>query len=253
MGVCSSPPVSARVLDEEADPVFYAAYFIQNTVFMVLSCIILYFILANCAKRFVVSTTVMVAAMLMGMSQYVVCPYDMLSCFLLLLSYFLILRPFRYSILILVIVLAAGTLTRESAALALSFFLAHNYSRLVKKKRRELLQLGILVAVFITTYGLLRVFLGFDRAIWENVHLIYNLTQLRSWIGIMALLIVSYLITASSPDKKKSLIFLVTSSPYWLGMLFIADVWEIRLWVPIWLSLLCFMREASIKSRMTTC
>lgn len=245
-GVCSPPPASAGVLDDNTDPVFYAAYFVQNTIFMVFSCIILYLILVKDAATAFVSTTVMVASLLIGVSQYVVCPYDTLSYALLLLSFLLITRPFRFSYTILVLVLITGTLTRESAALTLSFFFAHHYTRLISKNSKELRQLAFLIAVFIATYGMLRVFLGFDRAIWENVHLVYNLTLFRSWIGIIAMLIVSYLITAISPDKKKCLTFLAASSPYWLGMLVIADVWEIRLWVPVWLGLLCITRENPI-------
>jgi hypothetical protein len=51
--------------------------------------------------------------------------------------------------------------------------------------------------------------------------------------------IVSYLLCAGSRNLKRCLFFLAASSPYILAMPIIALGWEMRLWVPVWLGLIC--------------
>jgi hypothetical protein len=245
-------PAGVSVLDKDADPAFYAAYFVHNTFFLVVSCVILYFIVAGTVARATVSSTVMTGALLMGVTQYVVCPYDTMSYSFLLLSYLLIIRPFRFSLLMLIFVLIASTATRESAALTLSFFFAHHYADLALLKRRELRQLSLLTGVFVVTYGLLRVFIGFDEAIFADMRLIANLSSFYSLLGIMAMPIVSYLIVTLSSNKRKCMLFLLASSPYWLSTMIIARSWEIRLWVPVWLGLICFTRGVPNKGVQAT-
>jgi hypothetical protein len=235
-------PASLVRLDPQADAKFYAAYFVQNTFFMVLSCIVLYFLLPKTATP-PVSGPYVFGVLLMGITQYVVCPYDTLSYSLVLLSFFLITRPFRFSFPILVFVLCASTLVRESAALTLSFYFAYHHAELMNFKRRELRQLGLLIGTFVVTYLLLRVYCGLNEAVWQEVKLRANLTAFKTWAGIMVMPVVSYMLCAGSRKLKQCLIFLAASLPYLLSMVVIANTWEIRIWVPIWLGLICLARD----------
>ena len=86
---------------------------------MVLYCLLLY---QRAGDIVSVTPQHLTGILLILLTQYVVSPYDNLSYFLLLLSYLLIVRPFRFSLPILLAVFVAGVLTRETAALTLSFY-----------------------------------------------------------------------------------------------------------------------------------
>jgi hypothetical protein len=231
-------PASLATIDPQADPTFYAAYFVQNTFFLVLSCILLYFLLSATAGP-PVPVNYVVGVLLMGITQFAVCPYDTLSYSLLLLSFFLIMRVFRFSFPLLAVVLCVGTLVRESAALALAFYFAYRYDEIASFRRRALSELALLIGAFVVTYGLLRVLLGSDQAIWQELTLRANLTHFMPLTGIAAMPVVAYLLCAGSKRIRQCFIFLAASLPYLLAMVMVGHTWEIRLWVPVWLGLIC--------------
>ena len=238
--VLARTPVSVQALDKETDPTFYAAYFLLNTLCMVFACVFLYLLLAGGASAREVTGPTMVAGLLMGLTQYVVCPYDTLSYALLLLSFLLIVRPFRFSFPLLALTIAVSTLTKETAALTLSFFFAYHYRDLLVPRSRELRRLAILALVFVSVYAWLRLHFGIStRAVWYDVTLWSNLRDPFHLVGIAAMPIVSYLLCAGSRNLKRCLFFLAASSPYILAMPIIALGWEMRLWVPVWLGLIC--------------
>ena len=231
------PPAGALILDPGTDPVFYASYFVLNTFFLVVCGILMYLILAGSPS--VEKTLKLVAGiLLMGLTQYVVCPYDTLSHALLLLTFLLMRRQPKFGLPMILLVLAASTLTRETAVLAIPFFIALNWDRVSARRPRELRHLILITAAFAATYLLLRILLGFDSALWQNVRLLENVSSPRSIAGFLALPVVAYPLAWVSGSRRKSLVFLVSCLPYWLAMLAIAETWEIRLWVPVWLGLL---------------
>jgi hypothetical protein len=96
----------------------------------------------------------------------------------------------------------------------------------------------------VVIYGLLRLQLGLsNRAVWHNVTLRLNLADPFNWVGFAAMPVVSYLLCAGSRHLKRCLLFLAASSPYVVVMPIIAVGWEMRLWVPIWLGLICLARD----------
>jgi hypothetical protein len=233
------PPASVGFLDPRVDATFYAAYFLQNTFFLVLACGLLYSILMLGTGTDPPSVPLLVAVLLMGLTQYVVSPYDTLFYALLLLSFLLILRPFRFSVPLLALLMVVSTLARESSALTLSFFFARHHDRLLGFRRKEVVQLAVLTAAFAVTYASLRLWLGFDHAVWQNLDLSRNLTSFHSLAGIAALPVVSYALCRGSRHLKSCLLFLAACSPYLVAMLVVASPWEMRLWVPVWLGLIC--------------
>jgi len=230
-------PASLAILDPRADPTFYAAYFVQNTAFMILSCILLYVLLGE-SPAAPTSGGYMAGVSWMAISQYVVCPYDTLSYALILLSFLLIVRPLESNLPILALVLAVSTLARESSALTLSFYFAYHHERLLRFERKELTQLVVLVGVFVATYGLLRAHFGLENALWQRAMLHANLATPSNMAGLLALPVVAYLVCGGSRALRPCLVFLACSSPYIVAMLAIANTWEIRLWVPVWLGLI---------------
>jgi len=244
-------PASARTMDNQADPAFYAAYFVQNTFFLIMCSIILYMLLIpyNPEDLTFSSGPHMVGVLLIALSQYVVCPYDNLSYFLFLLSILLIVRPFNFSFVLLSLVLALSTLARESSALALPFYFAFHTRQNIRLKKKELVELLVLGGTFVATYVSLRIVLGFgDHPLYEEVRLARNFRGLWNLSGILLLFVVSFLLGTGSRNKKRCLAFFLASSPYILGMLAIARPWEVRLWVPIWLGLLILTGDIPLNS-----
>ena len=250
--IFAKSPASAAILDEQMDATFYAAYFLQNTFFMVAACVVLYFILSSKGGGVSITATHMIGSLIMGSTQYVIAPYDTLSYFLFLLSFLLILRPFKHSFPLLILTLVVSTLARESAAMILAFYFAYHFISLKRLRRVEIGQLVVLIVTYLTTYFLLRIFLGFDKALWQNINLGHNLTDGRALAGIAALPIVSYLLCVGKKNWERCVIFLVASSPYFLGSIVVARGWEMRLWVPIWLGLICLARAGPNNSVQAT-
>ena len=244
-------PASARTMDNQADPTFYAAYFVQNTFFLIMCSLILYMLLIPYNPEELASSSgpYMVGVLLIALSQYVVCPYDNLSYFLFLLSVLLIVRPFSLSFVLLSLVLAVSTLARESSALTLPFYFAFHFRQGTKLNKKDLSELLFLGGTFLATYALLRVFLGSgDHPLYEDVRLVHNFRDLWGVSGILLLPVVSYLLCTGSRNKKRCITFLLASSPYVLGMLIVGRTWEARLWVPIWLGLLILTRDIPLSA-----
>ena len=231
------PPAGALALDARTDPVFYASYFVLNTFFLMMCGILMYLILAGSPVA-EMTLKLLVAILLIGLTEYVVCPYDTLSYALVLLTFLLILRQQKFGLPMILLALAASTLARETAVLAIPFFIAHNWEGISARRPRQLRHLALMAGVFAATYLLLRVLLGFDSALWQNVRFLENISSTRSIAGFLALPVVAYPLTAVSGSRRKSLVFLAACLPYWLAMLVVAETWETRLWVPVWLGLL---------------
>jgi hypothetical protein len=246
-GLFARLPASAQVMDKEADPNFYAAYFVQNAFFLILCSSILYMLLIQYNSGELSSSlgAHTVGVLLIALSQYVVCPYDNLFYSLFLLSVLLIVRPFRLSFVLLSLVLALSTLARESSILTLPFYYAFHLRQNTKLKKKELYELLFLGGTFVATYAMLRAFIGLETPFYKGVLLMINFTDLWSISGTLLLPVVSFLLCAGSQYKKRCIAFLLASSPYVLAMLIIARTWEIRLWVPIWLGLLILSRDIS--------
>ena len=231
------PPASLAILDPRADATFYAAYFVQNTLFLILSAILLYLLLGE-SPTTLASGGFVAGVSLMAISQYAVCPYDMLSCSLILLSFLLIVRQSQFGFPILVLIVGVSTLTRESSALTLAFYFAYHHRALLRFERKEMTQLGLLVVAFGLTYGLLRVFFGLEHALFRRTELLANLGSFTNVVGLVAMPVVAYLVCAGSGQLRRCLVFLACSAPYLVAMLAVATTWEIRLWVPVWLGLI---------------
>jgi hypothetical protein len=81
--------------------------------------------------------------------------------------------------------------------------------------------------------------LGFEeQSIFADVRLLGNLTHRLDALGILSLPLVACALWVGAPQSRRCWAFLLASSPYILGMVFIATTWEIRLWVPLWLGIL---------------
>lgn len=233
-------PAPANVLDSRVDSMFYAAYFIQNTVFLILASIVLWMLLRSLAPAHVeaVLYLLVMGVLLMTITGYVVCPYDSLSYFLILLSFYLILRPFPLSYWLLLLVLAISTLTRESSALTMSFFFAHHFRELIKPGSKARWELAGLVVVYCFAYLSIRLLLPSGTMVFQSIEFAHNL-QGCNLAGDLALPIVAFLICSGSTNLTRCLIYILAGAPYVVAIMLVGITWEMRLWVPVWLGLLC--------------
>jgi len=232
--------------DKNAQPNMFFAYAFLNTFFLILSNIILLLItetkyfLANQSEKIFVIT---ISTLAIGISQFVLVPYDCSSYFFLFAFVLIFLKFLENEKLILllslVFILVISTLNRESSALSLSFaavFLYHKYGL----KKESLQPLIFLVIGFLATYILVR--LSFDSfEIRNDNFFLGNITATRSRFGILFWIVFfmfSLLISNDKKTTKNILIFHVLSLPYIIMCFYTGALYEIRLYIPIFLSCL---------------
>lgn len=241
-GVPAIPSRSLNFLDKGGDPKFYSAYFYMNTFFLCLTSIVLFFVFGGHknADFMMVDLPLFFMCVLMTITQYVVVPYDTLSYFLLSLAVLLIIygNLSSWSTLALCLVVILSTLTRETASLILAFYVAVNHKAIFVKPisfkfNQNQIQLLISIFCFVSTYMWLRTFLGFDHALYQSILILYNSNSPFSLLGVLFFASVTILVLITRVVTKELLILYAASLPYIVFAVIFADLWEIRLWIPI--------------------
>jgi hypothetical protein len=123
---------------------------------------------------------VFMVMLIINLTQHVIAPYDILSCFLFILAVYLIIRvdsAAGFFGLCCAVILA--TLTRETSILILVFYMAYFHRDLdlsrVRTNPGRLIHLLVICTCFIIPYFLLRAGLGFHNAYFENTRFLSNL------------------------------------------------------------------------------
>ena len=248
-------PRSLGLLDYAGDAQFYSAYFYMNTFFLCLTSMLLLIILGAHRKNtdfMMVDLPVLFMCFLIGISQYVVVPYDTLSYFFLSTAVILIINDngTLWNLLGLCIVIILATLTRKTAAFILSFYFAINYKTILTppttlKINREQAILMVITACFLFTYVGLRWVFGYDHAIYEAFVLSKNLDRPDSMLGILFFISIALIIFITKAVQKEISVFFIVTFPYVLFIWLFADAWEIRLWTPLILLLIIMKARAS--------
>ena len=199
-----------------------------------------------------VDLPVLFMCFLIGISQYVVVPYDTLSYFLLCIAVILSIydNGTLWNLLGLCTVVILATLTRETAAFILSFYFAINYKTILTKPTTFKINqkqgvLLIITACFIFTYVALRWVFGYDHAIYETVVLSKNINQPNAILGMLFFISIALIIFITKAVTKEFSVFFVVTCPYVLFVLLFAEAWEIRLWTPLILLLIIMKVRAS--------
>ena len=246
--------LSLTVLDKNADPQFYSAYFYLNTFFLCLASMVLFVILAGHRQStdfMTVDLPILFICAVITMTQYVVVPYDTLSYFLLAVAALVTVRDrgtwWTAPALCIVVVLAM--LTRETAILILAFYVAvNNHAILTVPTGRHINrhQAVLLMAstCFLCTYVGLRIVMGYDGAVYEDFRFSRNLDRFSLLsTAFLASFVVLALITKTA--MREIAVFLLAALLYILPMFMIATLWEIRLWTPIVLLLTVIKARAA--------
>ena len=221
---------------------FYLSYVILNTTFLCLTAWALRATLdlpVFTKSEIEKNLWVLVAVLLIAVTQFVVVPYDTLSYFFLAAAAFLMMRDSTpASTLGLAVVMILGTVTRETAALIVALYAALYVMRGTAGFRPAIAPLVIMFALFVATYLGLRFALGWDaHALDQGLR---GHMPLKGLAGVL-FLICGVLLTmdfTSRARTKTALLFLAFSSPYLAVSLLTGVPFEIRLWVPIFLGLI---------------
>lgn len=230
--------------DQNAQPNMFFAYAFLNTFFLILSNIVLLLItetkyfLANQSEKIFIIT---LSTLSIGISQFVLVPYDCSSYFFLF-SFVLVFLKYlenRKNILmfLLILILVISTLNRESSALSISFAAVMLY-QLFGLKKETLLPVLYLIIGFLTTYILVR--LSADSfEIRNDNFFIGNIRETRSRFGIlfwMVFFMFSLLVSNDKQSTKNILLFHLISLPYIVMCFYTGALYEIRLYIPLFLS-----------------
>lgn len=169
------------------------------------------------------------------LSQFVVVPYDMISLFLMAVCMDLMLRdegPWTLPVLAGLTIIAA--MTRETAALILSFYATLWVMRRELRTPRTLAGLGLLVAAFVGAYVMLRVMVGWDQAAFNEL-IPPDTLRPGSIVSILFFLAAMVVLVdwARRPAVKATGVFLAFSCPYIAAILLTGILFEIRLWIPV--------------------
>ncbi|HBL27917.1 MAG TPA: hypothetical protein DD490_13850 [Acidobacteria bacterium] len=243
-GAPAIAPRAMFLLDRNGSPVFYTAYFLTNALFLCLACGVLMLLFERLSPPrsvWIGDLLVVLLCLLMAVTQYVVVPYDTMASFFLCLAFGLAVAEqtlFKVILLGLVVVLCA--LTRETAALILAFYFAVHHRRLLARPfrwTREHSALVFLAACFLGTYLGMRLAFGPGNTVFETIELKANLASPFGLAGLLFFLAVTALLLLHGPGRRESLLFLLASLPYLLFVLVTARLWEMRLWIPLFLSI----------------
>ncbi|ROI14557.1 MULTISPECIES: hypothetical protein [Epilithonimonas] len=236
--------------DKNAQPNMFFAYAFLNTFFLILSNIILLLItetkyfLANQSEKIFIIT---ISTLSIGISQFVLVPYDCSSYFFLFAFVLVFLKYLENKknilLLLLIIILVISTLNRESSALSLSFAAVILY-QLFGLKKESLIPIGYLTISFLATYILVR-FVADSFDVRNENFFLGNIRETRSRFGILfwiVFFIFSLLVSNNKQTTKNILIFHLFSLPYIFMCFYTGALYEIRLYIPIFLSCLIFSK-----------
>lgn len=232
-----------KFFNPESDPKMYLSFYILNTFFLMLTAILMVFITEM--KNFIATSSekillIAVSIFTIGVSQFVLVPYDVSSYFFLLIFFWFLIKYLEQNstknLIILVAILAVSTINRESSALSISLAATLLYAKFGIKKE-SIVPLGILTATFIGVYISMRLLSNSFTTNDGNLFL-QNFTDPKNGLGILfwAVFFVFTLILAKDKQSKNLiLLFHFFSIPYIAMCFYTGIIYEIRLYVPIFL------------------
>ena len=243
-----------KFFNADSEPQMYLSFFLLNTIFLVLSGLVMTLITET--KNFIATETekivlIVVAIFTIGLTQFVIVPYDVSSYFLLLLFFYFLLeyveKNTTSNLLILIVLMIFSTLNRESSALSLSLMATVLYMKFGLKKER-ILPVVILGITFISVYLGMRL-MSESFSTNDGNLFAQNFSQPKNILGILfwiTFFILSVLLAKDKRAVRTILIFHFLAFPYILMCFYTGILYEIRLYVPIFLTSL-FLGKIDIR------
>jgi len=239
-----------KFLNAGSEPQMYLSFYILNTIFLVLSSVVMTLITET--KNFLGTQTeklllVCLAVFVLIFSQFVIVPYDISSYFFLLLFYFFFLKYLENrstsTLLLLALIILISTFNRETSALSLAVAATLLYSKFGLKKV-TLVPIAVLGITFLAVYAGLRIF---NDALTTNDGnlLTENFTQPKNLLGLLFWMVFFVLSLILAKDRKSTrliILFHLLSVPYIMMCLYAGIMYEIRLYIPLFLTSLLLGR-----------
>lgn len=227
---------------------FYHGLFLMNTVFFILSSIIINAILkfravelfSNINFRRIVH---LLMIFFIVMTQYTPSNCDTIALFCYLLGIVFTLKYLHTNrnlfFYLLIILIAVSTLVRETACLNIAFFASVFFSlKKIKQGDFQFIWKVIpLLLSFLVPYLGLRIFLNHEEtSFMEGVYVVANFTSPFNLAGLLFSVVALYFMYKLCADDERKLVFkkyLFFSMPY-IGMISLVGLfWEVRLFLPL--------------------
>ena len=235
-----------KFTNDNAEPQMYLSFYLLNTGFLVLSGFVMTLITET--KSFIATESekislIIIALFTIAISQFVIVPYDVSSYFFLLVFFFFLIKYLEKStplyLLILGVLMVISTLNRESSALSLSLMATVLYKKFGLKKE-TIVPIAVLGFIFISVYLGMRV-MSENFSTNDGNLFTENFSQPKNFLGMLFWLIFFLFTLILAKDKKAVrmiLIFHFLSLPYILMCIYTGILYEIRLYVPLFLTAL---------------
>ena len=233
-----------KFLDSAAEPRFYLALYVLNTLFAVLTAITATiithqrFFSGNASEKILITAVILLT---IGLTQFVIVPYDISSYFFLLLFTLVFMRYFDKSsgsaLILPLLLIVIATLNRESSALSLSFAASVLLVRYGFRKEM-ILPLVILALAFVAAYFGIRFFSESFTTNDGNL-LMQNCTDPKNWLGGMfwlVFMLFTLKICNHSTNRRLILWFHIFSLPYIVMCFYTGILYEARLYVPLFIT-----------------
>ncbi len=227
---------------------FYMAFYDLNAAFLILTSImtalLLYlpgsFNFSTAEKNLIL----FFVPVIIGLSEFTVCCYDVSSYFFQLLILYIFLRwsstRFWITITVIAILIILSTLNRESSALSVSMMTILLCTRF-GVNRRSITAFALITVAYLLTYIALRVFIK-DPSHMRIINLQAGQLLIdTNFIGLLFWGLFFYLPWSMSDRLENRYLilgFYVLSLPYIYTCLVAGVLWEIRLFVPLFLGAL---------------
>ena len=244
-----------KFLDDDAEPKMYLSFFLLNTFFLVLSSAVL--VLITKSKNFVATSPeklllTAVAILAVALSQFVIVPYDISSYFFLLLFYYVLLGYLQknspQTLIILGSIMLVSTLNRESSALSLALAATLLFSKFGLKKE-TLVPVAVLGITFLAAYLGMR-FMNENFSTNDGNLFAQNFSDPKNMLGLLFWLVFFVFPLLLAKDRRSVnniLIFHVLSLPYIFMCFYAGILYEIRLYIPLFLCAL-FLSRTDVKT-----
>lgn len=230
-----------KFLNKESEVPALLSFYALNTLFLIASAVVLNSILGSKKMLGTSAEKVMAGLMIlftMGLTQFVMVPYDVSSYFFLLLFFLLFLKylekstPALLFLLCLLVVLSA--LNRETAALSIAVAATLLYSRF-GLSRKSLLPILALVGSFLGVYLGLR-WMNASFSTNDGNLLLQNFTEPKNLLGLafwVVFFLFALFVAKGKAQRKLILLFHLCSAPYIFMCFYTGIIYEVRLYVPL--------------------
>ena len=239
-----------KFFNKGSEPKMFISFYILNTLFLILSSTLM--VLITETKNFVATSSeklLMIAAgiFVVGLTQFVIVPYDVSSYFFLLLFFYVLIQYVgthsTRNLILLSLIIVISTLNRESSALSISLAATLLYGKFGLKKE-AILPVAVLGITFIAVYLGMRFFTESFSTNDGNLF-IQNLTQPKNILGILFWLVFflfTFILAKDRTSKKNILMFHLFALPYIFMCIYTGILYEIRLYVPLFITSLLLAR-----------